>query len=150
MTSNELLGKVLAVVLGDSTQVGDGGGLSNCGPDLGNDSSVVVVRSVSDTIGDHGSGKIECLVVVNGLVLDPHACLQCGACYIITVGPPKLSCYPSSGSSKNLISNQISFTLPIIQFPLSFCPLPFILILSCFLILLLENEPIQSKYPLVM
>ena len=29
--SNELLGKVLAAVQGDSTQVGDGGGLGNCG-----------------------------------------------------------------------------------------------------------------------
>ena len=43
MLSNDLLGKVPAV-LGDLTQVGDGGGLGNCGADLGNDSSVVAAH----------------------------------------------------------------------------------------------------------
>jgi len=62
---NELLGKVLVTVLGDSTQVRDGGGLGDCGADLGDDSSIVaahgtiarLVRSVIDMIGYCGNGK---------------------------------------------------------------------------------------------
>jgi len=64
-SSNELLGTELAAVLEDSTQVGDGGGLGNCGAEFGDDSSVEaacgtiarLVQSVIDTIGDLGSGK---------------------------------------------------------------------------------------------
>ena len=64
-SSNELLGTELAAMLGDSTQVGDRGGLGNCGAELGDDSSVEaahgtiarLVRSAIDTIGYLGSGK---------------------------------------------------------------------------------------------
>jgi len=52
-------------VLEDSTQVGDGGGLGNCGAELGDDSNVEaargtiarLVQSAMDTIGYLGSGK---------------------------------------------------------------------------------------------
>jgi len=66
MTSlNELLGKELAAVLGDSTQVRDRGVLGNCGAELGDDSSVEaahgtiarLVQLAIDMIGDLGSGK---------------------------------------------------------------------------------------------
>ena len=50
MSSNELLGKVLAGVLGDSTQVGDGGGLSDCGADLSDDSSVVAAHGTIERL----------------------------------------------------------------------------------------------------
>jgi len=43
-SSNELLGTELAAMLGDSTQVGDGGGLGNCGAEFGDDSSVEAAR----------------------------------------------------------------------------------------------------------
>ena len=64
-SSNELLGTELVAVLEDSTQVGDGGGLGNCGAELGDDSSVEAARGTIarlvqlaiDTIGDLGSGK---------------------------------------------------------------------------------------------
>ena len=64
-SSNELLGTELAAVLGDSTQVRDGGGLGNCGAESGDDSSIEaahgtiarLVRLVIDTIGDLESGK---------------------------------------------------------------------------------------------
>ena len=66
MTSlNELLGTEIVAVLGDSTQVRDGGGLGNCGAEFGDDSNVEaargtitrLVRSAIDTIGDLGSRK---------------------------------------------------------------------------------------------
>ena len=64
-SSNELLGTELAAVWGESTQVGDGGGLGKCGAELGDDSNVEaargtiarLVRLAIDTIGYLGSGK---------------------------------------------------------------------------------------------
>jgi hypothetical protein len=77
MTSlNELLGKELVAVLGDSTPVGDRGGLGNCGAELGDDSSVEaalgtiarLVRSAIDMIGDLGSGKRGWVWVLGNIV----------------------------------------------------------------------------------
>jgi len=66
MTSlNELFGKVLMTVLGDSTQFRDGGWLGDCDADFGDNSCIVaahgtiarLVQSVIDAIGYCGSRK---------------------------------------------------------------------------------------------